>query len=180
VRAVSLNHQIIGSKQPLLIHGGRLRFNLSLFQTPLTWEPAALGLPCSCPYFVMISHMHGCFSLCDFKLIFPFCRGYQRSMVKSMSLAAKVPHFHYLEEINCDSLVQLKTTFQNENKDQTIKHTFLPFLIKSLSMALSKYPMLNSSFIEETNEVVFKGMQSLSFSFRSCFLLSQKRIQKTV
>lgn len=118
--------------------------------------------------------------ICDFKLIFPFCRGYQRSMVKSMSLAAKVPHFHYLEEINCDSLVQLKTTFQNENKDHTIKHTFLPFLIKSLSMALSKYPMLNSSFIEETNEVVFKGMQSLNFSFRSCFLSSQKRIQKTV
>ncbi|KAJ1283544.1 hypothetical protein BS78_03G136500 [Paspalum vaginatum] len=88
-------------------------------------------------------------------------RGYQRSMVKSMSLAAKVPHFHYLEEINCDSLVQLKTRFQNENKDQTIKHTFLPFLIKSLSMALSKYPVLNSSFIEEANEVVFKGCHSI-------------------
>lgn len=95
-------------------------------------------------------------------------------MVKSMSLAAKVPHFHYLEEINCDSLVQLKTRFQNENKDNTIKHTFLPFLIKSLSMALSKYPMLNSSFIEETNEVVLKGMESLSSSFCSCFLSPRK------
>lgn len=88
-------------------------------------------------------------------------RGYQRSMVKSMNLAAKVPHFHYLEEINCDSLVQLKTKFQIENKDQTIKHTFLPFLIKSLSMALSKYPILNSSFIDQTNEVVFKGCHNI-------------------
>lgn len=107
--------------------------------------------------FSMVGHTHG-HPAYNYKLSFPSCRGYQRSMVKSMSLAAKVPHFHYLEEINCDSLVQLKTRFQNENKDQTIKHTFLPFLIKSLSMALSKYPMLNSSFIEETNEVVFKGM----------------------
>lgn len=105
----------------------------------------------------------------NLKLSIPFCRGYQRAMVKSMSLAAKVPHFHYLEEINCDSLVQLKTRFQNENKDNNIKHTFLPFLIKSLSMAMSKYPMLNSSFIEETNEVVLKGMESLSSSFCSCF-----------
>ncbi|TVU21166.1 hypothetical protein EJB05_30790, partial [Eragrostis curvula] len=88
-------------------------------------------------------------------------RGYQRSMVKSMSLAAKVPHFHYLEEINCDALVKLKTSFQNENKDHNIKHTFLPFLIKSLSMALSKYPLLNSSLIEETNEVVLKGSHNI-------------------
>ncbi|XP_062209314.1 lipoamide acyltransferase component of branched-chain alpha-keto acid dehydrogenase complex, mitochondrial-like isoform X2 [Phragmites australis] len=88
-------------------------------------------------------------------------RGYQRSMVKSMSLAAKVPHFHYLEEINCDALVELKAAFQNENKDHNIKHTFLPFLIKSLSMALSKYPLLNSSFIEETNEVVLKGSHNI-------------------
>ncbi|ONM31761.1 Lipoamide acyltransferase component of branched-chain alpha-keto acid dehydrogenase complex mitochondrial [Zea mays] len=117
-------------------------------------------------------------SLCDFKLIFPFCRGYQRSMVKSMSLAAKVPHFHYLEEINCDSLVQLKTTFQNENKDQTIKHTFLPFLIKSLSMALSKYPMLNSSFIEETNEVVFKGPHNIGVAMATTHGLVVPNIKK--
>ncbi|BAD45472.1 putative dihydrolipoylacyltransferase subunit of the branched-chain alpha-keto acid dehydrogenase complex [Oryza sativa Japonica Group] len=88
-------------------------------------------------------------------------RGYQRSMVKSMTLAAKVPHFHYLEEINCDALVELKASFQNANKDHTIKHTFLPFLIKSLSKALSKYPLLNSCFVEETNEVIFKGSHNI-------------------
>ncbi|XP_006645814.2 lipoamide acyltransferase component of branched-chain alpha-keto acid dehydrogenase complex, mitochondrial [Oryza brachyantha] len=88
-------------------------------------------------------------------------RGYQRAMVKTMSLAAKVPHFHYLEEINCDALVELKASFQNANKDQNIKHTFLPFLIKSLSMAISKYPLLNSCFVEEANEVIFKGSHNI-------------------
>lgn len=78
-------------------------------------------------------------------------------------MAAKVPHFHYLEEINCDALVELKAAFQNENTDQAVKHTYLPFLIKSLSMALCKYPLLNSSFIEESNEVILKGMQSTGF-----------------
>lgn len=78
-------------------------------------------------------------------------------MVKSMSLAAKIPHFHYVEEINCDGIVELKTSFQNENSDPEVKHTFLPVLIKSLSMALSKYPWLNSSFSEELNEVTLKG-----------------------
>lgn len=81
-------------------------------------------------------------------------------MVKSMTMAAKVPHFHYLEEMDCDALVELIAAFQNENTDPAVKHTYLPFLIKSLSVALCKYPFLNSSFIEELNELILKGMQS--------------------
>ncbi|CAM0881085.1 unnamed protein product [Alopecurus aequalis] len=105
-------------------------------------------------------------------------RGYQRTMVKSMSLAAKVPHFHYLEEINCDALVELKALFQRENKDQNIKHTFLPFLIKSLSMALCKYPLLNSSFIEETNEVIFKGSHNIGVAMATAHGLVVPYIKK--
>lgn len=82
-------------------------------------------------------------------------------MVKSMTMAAKVPHFHYLEEINCDALVELKAVFQSENSDPDVKHTYLPFLVKSLSMALSKHPLLNSSFSEELHEITLKGMLTL-------------------
>jgi 2-oxoisovalerate dehydrogenase E2 component (dihydrolipoyl transacylase) len=78
-------------------------------------------------------------------------------MVKSMSMAAKVPHFHYVDEINCDALVELKASFQNNNKDPDVKHTFLPSMIKSLSMALSKYPLMNSCFNDESLEVILKG-----------------------
>ncbi|KAI4968223.1 hypothetical protein ZWY2020_005335 [Hordeum vulgare] len=105
-------------------------------------------------------------------------RGYQRSMVKSMSLAAKVPHFHYLEEINCDALVKLKASFQKENKDHDVKHTFLPFLIKSLSVALSKYPLLNSSFIEETNEVTLKGSHNIGVAMATAQGLVVPSIKK--
>ncbi|KAF8369359.1 hypothetical protein HHK36_032643 [Tetracentron sinense] len=91
-------------------------------------------------------------------------RGFQRLMVKSMTMAAKVPHFHYLEEINCDALVDLKASFQNENSDPDVKHTYLPFLIKSLSMALSKYPFLNSSFSEESHEVILKGCHNIGIA----------------
>lgn len=105
-------------------------------------------------------------------------RGYQRAMVKSMSLAAKVPHFHYLEEINCDALVKLKASFQKENKDHDVKHTFLPFLIKSLSVALSKYPLLNSSFIEETNEVILKGSHNIGVAMATAQGLVVPSIKK--
>lgn len=88
-------------------------------------------------------------------------------MVKSMTLAAKIPHFYYVDEINCNALIELKASFQKENSDAGVKYTFLPVLIKSLSMALSKYPMLNSCFSEELQEVTLKGMSTSVIYFFS-------------
>lgn len=88
---------------------------------------------------------------------FLILRGFNRAMVKTMTMATKVPHFHFVEEINCDALVELKQFFKDNNTDSTIKHTFLPTLIKSLSMALSKYPFVNSCFNEDSLEIILKG-----------------------
>lgn len=79
-------------------------------------------------------------------------------MVTSMSMAAKVPHFHYVEDIKCDALVELRSSFQSNNTDSNVKHTFLPLLVKTLSVAMSKYPLMNSSFNEELLEVILKGL----------------------
>ncbi|OMO53608.1 Biotin/lipoyl attachment [Corchorus capsularis] len=91
-------------------------------------------------------------------------RGFQRTMVKTMSMAARVPHFHYVEEINCDTLAELKASFQTNNSEPGIKFTFLPILIKSLSMALSKYPMVNSCFNEESLEVILRGSHNIGIA----------------
>ena len=101
--------------------------------------------------------------------IFGTCRGFQRKMVQSMNMAAKVPHFHYVEDINCDALVELKQSLQNNNSDPSIKFTFLPVLIKSLSVAMSKFPLLNSCFKEDSLEVILKGMAIVSFCLANSF-----------
>lgn len=88
-------------------------------------------------------------------------RGFQRAMAKTMSIAAKVPHFHYLEEINVDSLAELKTAFQDATAGQGVKHTYLPFLIKSLSFALMEYPSMNSVFNEDAYEMNCKGSHNI-------------------
>lgn len=85
------------------------------------------------------------------------CRAYQRAMVKSMTAAVSVPHFHFVDEINCDGIVELKSAFQKENTDPDVKFTFLPMLIKSLSMALTTHPLVNSTFNLENFEVTLKG-----------------------
>lgn len=105
-------------------------------------------------------------------------RGFQRTMVKTMSMAAKIPHFHYVEEINCDALVELRAVFQNENPDPNVKHTFLPLLIKSLSMALNKYPLLNSCFSEESQEVILKGFHNIGIAMATPHGLVVPNIKK--
>ncbi|XLU79376.1 hypothetical protein S245_002797, partial [Arachis hypogaea] len=65
-------------------------------------------------------------------------KGIPKSNVKSMSLAAK-----------------------KNNPYPDVKHTFLPILVKSLSMALTKYPSLNSCFKEDSMEVIFKGSHNI-------------------
>ncbi|XP_027332155.1 lipoamide acyltransferase component of branched-chain alpha-keto acid dehydrogenase complex, mitochondrial [Abrus precatorius] len=91
-------------------------------------------------------------------------RGFQRAMVKSMSLAVKVPHFHYVDEMNCNALVKLKTSFQKNNPYPDVKYTFLPILIKSLSMALNKYPFMNSCFKDDALEVTLKGSHNIGIA----------------
>lgn len=86
-------------------------------------------------------------------------------MVKTMTMATSVPHFHFVEEINCDALVKLKHFLKENNADSTIKHTFLPTLIKSLSMALTKYPHVNSCFNSESLEIILKGILFIRVSY---------------
>nr|GEU89076.1 lipoamide acyltransferase component of branched-chain alpha-keto acid dehydrogenase complex, mitochondrial [Tanacetum cinerariifolium] len=91
-------------------------------------------------------------------------RAYQRAMVKSMTAAASVPHFHYVEELNCDGLVQLKAAFQKANTDPDLKFTFLPILIKSLSLALTTHPLVNSTFNLANYEVTLKGHHNIGIA----------------
>ncbi|XP_057772113.1 lipoamide acyltransferase component of branched-chain alpha-keto acid dehydrogenase complex, mitochondrial [Salvia miltiorrhiza] len=105
-------------------------------------------------------------------------RGFQRAMVKAMTLAAKIPHFHYVDEINCNALVELKASFQKESSDAGVKYTFLPVLIKSLSMALCKYPMLNSCFSEELQEVTLKGSHNIGIAMATPHGLVVPNIKK--
>lgn len=91
-------------------------------------------------------------------------RAYQRAMVKSMTAAASIPHFHYVEEIKCDGLVGLKAAFQKENSDPDVKFTFLPMMIKSLSMALTTHPIVNSTFNLENYEVTLKGSHNIGIA----------------
>lgn len=83
-------------------------------------------------------------------------QGYTRAMIKSMSEALKIPHFGYDDEVHFDGLIQLRSSLKRVSKERGIKLSYMPFIIKATSMALSKYPVLNSSIDEKFENMIYK------------------------
>lgn len=73
----------------------------------------------------------------------------QKQMFKTMSRSLAIPHFLYTDEIELDNLVALRKRANAELASEGIKLSFMPFFIKALSLALLKYPLLNSRVVYE-------------------------------
>ena len=56
----------------------------------------------------------------------------------------QVPHFVYCDEIEVDRLVALRKTMQPTFVDAGTRLTYMPFILKAASLALSEFPILNS------------------------------------
>lgn len=82
----------------------------------------------------------------------------QEMMFKSMTRSLSIPHFLYADEVDFTSLVELRTRLNRVlsksglSDSQVGKLSYLPFIIKAVSMALYKYPILNARVeLEGTN-----------------------------
>lgn len=69
----------------------------------------------------------------------------QTQMFRTMTTSLSIPHFLYSETINITRLSALRKRL-NDTRDpsSTPKLSFLPFVIKAVSLALYKYPILNA------------------------------------
>ncbi|KMZ09812.1 lipoamide acyltransferase component of branched-chain alpha-keto acid dehydrogenase complex, mitochondrial [Drosophila simulans] len=90
-------------------------------------------------------------------------KGVRKAMLKSMTESLKIPHFAYSDEIDMTQLMQFRNQLQSVAKENGVpKLTFMPFCIKAASIALSKYPIVNSSLDLASESLVFKGAHNIS------------------
>ncbi|KAK4159181.1 Lipoamide acyltransferase [Cladorrhinum sp. PSN259] len=74
----------------------------------------------------------------------------QEMMFKTMTRSLSIPHFLYADEVDFSSLVELRGRLNKVlaksglSDGQVGKLSYLPFIIKAVSLALYKYPTLNS------------------------------------
>jgi 2-oxoisovalerate dehydrogenase E2 component (dihydrolipoyl transacylase) len=74
----------------------------------------------------------------------------QEMMFKAMTRSLSIPHFLYADEVDFTSLVELRARLNKVlsksglSDSQVGKLSYLPFIIKAVSMSLYKYPTLNA------------------------------------
>ncbi|KAI1404694.1 2-oxoacid dehydrogenases acyltransferase-domain-containing protein [Hypoxylon fuscum] len=73
----------------------------------------------------------------------------QHQMFKTMTRSLTIPHFLYADEIDFSQLYELrrrlnKVVAQSAKEGEISKLTYLPFIVKAVSMALYQYPVLNA------------------------------------
>jgi pyruvate dehydrogenase E2 component (dihydrolipoamide acetyltransferase) len=75
------------------------------------------------------------------------------SMARSVHTAA---HFTYVEEIDMTELVMLRERAKARAAERGLKLNYLPFIVKAIVSGLKKWPQLNASLDETTQEIVLK------------------------
>ncbi|KAL8634310.1 MAG: hypothetical protein Q9228_008096 [Teloschistes exilis] len=69
-------------------------------------------------------------------------------MLKTMTRSLSIPHFLYADELDITALSRLRTALNSKNNHKNQPNeprlSYLPFIIKSLALALHRYPILNA------------------------------------
>ena len=72
----------------------------------------------------------------------------QQMMFKSMTRSLSIPHFLYADEIDMSDLISLRgrlnRVLEREAAPGVARLSYLPFIIKAVSLALYQYPILNA------------------------------------
>ncbi|RUS85142.1 hypothetical protein EGW08_007106 [Elysia chlorotica] len=88
-------------------------------------------------------------------------KGVTKAMVRAMTEALKIPHFGYGDEVNMTQLVELRKRLKVVAEERGLKLSYMPFFIKAASLALSQYPVLNSSVDANCENLTYKAAHNI-------------------
>ena len=84
-----------------------------------------------------------------------------KAMVNSKHTA---PHVTLMDEVDVTELVLHRKKFKAVAAEQGVKLTYLPYVVKALTSALKKYPVLNTSIDDATDEVIHKHYYNIGIA----------------
>ncbi len=83
--------------------------------------------------------------------------GMRRKIAERMAHAkATAAHFTFVEECDASQLVEMRRRLLSEAGRHGVRLTYLPFIVKAVTAALLRHPVLNSAVDESTKELVYK------------------------
>jgi pyruvate dehydrogenase E2 component (dihydrolipoamide acetyltransferase) len=83
--------------------------------------------------------------------------GLRRRIAERMQMTKqKAAHFTFVEEVEVDALVGVIERLRPAAEKHGVKLHYLPFVVKAVTLALKKHPILNSTLDEAKNELVYR------------------------
>lgn len=92
-------------------------------------------------------------------------KGVRRSMAKAMTASAfRAVHVNILDRADAQELRQLRNRERALAAERGVKLTDLAFIVKALTLALERFPLLNSFLDEERQELVLRRQINIGFA----------------
>jgi 2-oxoisovalerate dehydrogenase E2 component (dihydrolipoyl transacylase) len=80
--------------------------------------------------------------------------GLRRRIAEQMAVAhARIPHITYVEEVDVTALEELRETLNQRKREAQPRLTLLPFLMRTMVLAVAKQPRLNALFDDEAGVI---------------------------
>lgn len=91
--------------------------------------------------------------------------GVKALMAKRMSLSkSQIPHFSYFEQADATRLVQLRNNLKLKAQKEGVQLTFMPLILRAISLCIQKHPLLNSSFDKEHSKVILHQKHNIGIA----------------
>jgi pyruvate dehydrogenase E2 component (dihydrolipoamide acetyltransferase) len=95
-------------------------------------------------------------------------RGLRRKIIEKMALSKRTAaHFTYVEECDVTELNEFRQKLKAEGEKRGAKMTFLPFIIKAVTIGLKEFPDLNATLVEEggsPTEIIYKKYYNIGIA----------------
>ncbi len=92
-------------------------------------------------------------------------RGMRKKIAEAMARSVHTAaHFTYVEEIDMTELVAVRERAKARAAERGVKLNYLPFIVKAIVSGLKKFPALNASLDEATQEIVLKKYYNIGIA----------------
>jgi pyruvate dehydrogenase E2 component (dihydrolipoamide acetyltransferase) len=91
----------------------------------------------------------------------PMRKAISKAMVNSKHTA---PHVTLHDEVEVSKLWDQRKKFKDVAAAQNTKLTFLPYVVRALTATMKKYPVLNASIDDASQEVVYKNYYNIGIA----------------
>lgn len=89
----------------------------------------------------------------------------RKAIVEAMTLSKKViPHSTLMNEIDVTKLANFRKEQKALAEKQNLKLTFMPFIIKAITLTIKKYPIFNARFNETTEEIIYQDQINIGIA----------------